>query len=562
MKKEKKMKKLIPIFFVVAVLLFGFSYDILAQNADTLDVPQGFETLNLAIEGDTTATGEAKNLNRVYRLQRGGYYLLNGSITNIKGAPLRIVAAKGDGPMPILIPAVTESGRASRAFKPTGDGTFVGLYVSGIDNLGNEAEKNMFRFEKTGARYIIDNCFLDSDHQSFCRMNSENQKLYVTNTTMRNAFSITSPGNGRFIDTRGNTTDSIFVQNSTLYVNTQDPLKSSGGIIKNIFIDHVTFYETGGYPHELHIERAINCTFTNNLLIDFGFEGAKKPVSPPVVERDSVLLAIVNIDTLNAPDLATEGQRHYLIKNNVYGFTPELLTWINSVDTVVTYVFENVRTKRFIANYPNMISENNIEEYPVFSDPPDPAKIVAWSDHRRKTNFSNENNPDIRADRNGRGAFSTNPNSFGPAPDEYDFDYSTQSQSYTHAEGGFPVGDLNWFPDKKAEWEIWVSTAVKNKRSSTVPIEFTLKQNYPNPFNPSTTIAYELNSASTVKLTIYNSLGEKVRTLLNAKHKQPGSYSVKWDGLDDANQPVASGIYIYKLQSGNRVQSRKMLLMK
>ena len=62
---------------------------------DYLDVPQGFETLNLAIEGDTTATGDPKSLNRVYRLQRGGMYLLNGRVSNIKGTPLRIWAADG-----------------------------------------------------------------------------------------------------------------------------------------------------------------------------------------------------------------------------------------------------------------------------------------------------------------------------------------------------------------------------------------------------------------------------------------------------------------------------------
>ncbi|MFQ5604819.1 MAG: hypothetical protein ACE5HS_16230 [bacterium] len=62
------------ILFVIFAFAISFitSEKTIAQEADTLDVPQGFETLNLAVEGDTTATGAPKNLNRVYRLERGG----------------------------------------------------------------------------------------------------------------------------------------------------------------------------------------------------------------------------------------------------------------------------------------------------------------------------------------------------------------------------------------------------------------------------------------------------------------------------------------------------------
>ena len=550
------MRKLLTIFFVATLLLSysAFTRILFAQDADTLDVPQGFETLNIAVQGDTTETGEVKNPNRVYRLERGGFYLLNGTIGGVKGAPLRIVAAEGDGPMPILIPAVDETGSASRAFRPRGDGLFVGLYVTGIDNLGNQAGKNMFRCEKTGGRYVIDNCFLDSDAQSFVRMNSEDQRLFITNTIMRNSFLLADPANGRMIDTRGNTQDTIFVQNSTLYTNSSDPLRSGGGIIKNVFIDHVTLYQTAGSNGEFDVDRAINCTFTNNLMVDFGFEGR--------VLGDSLKEVIVPIDTLDAPDLATEDQRHYTIKNNVYGFTPELEAWIAGKDSLELYPMHDQRTERFLATYPNMVSENNIMENPGFSDAPDPNVIVTYAEYRFQTNYSNENNPDIRADRNGTGSLTDDPTSVGPAPDEYDFDYSTDSQAYTHAEGGFPVGDLNWFPDKKAEWEAWVKTGVRSKASAGLPVDFTLKQNYPNPFNPSTTIVYELASPSTVKLDIYNALGQKVKTLLNARRQQPGRHEIQWNGLNDADQPVGNGVYLYRLQVGQKVQTKKMVLMK
>ena len=90
----------------------------------------------------------------------------------------------------------------------------------------------------------------------------------------------------------------------------------------------------------------------------------------------------------------------------------------------------------------------------------------------------------------------------------------------------------------------------------TVPKSFELKQNYPNPFNPSTTIEYELPQTSRVKLTIYNVLGQKVATLVDAE-QVPGNYRVKFNG-----QNLAAGIYFYRLQAGNFVQNRKMILIK
>ncbi|MCB0289923.1 MAG: T9SS type A sorting domain-containing protein [Calditrichaeota bacterium] len=90
---------------------------------------------------------------------------------------------------------------------------------------------------------------------------------------------------------------------------------------------------------------------------------------------------------------------------------------------------------------------------------------------------------------------------------------------------------------------------------------FTLLQNYPNPFNPSTRITYVLPTSSDVILKIYNLLGQEVRTLVNAR-QAPGAQSAVWDGRDNSGRLASSGIYIYQLQAGKAVQSRKMLLVR
>ncbi len=108
-----------------------------------------------------------------------------------------------------------------------------------------------------------------------------------------------------------------------------------------------------------------------------------------------------------------------------------------------------------------------------------------------------------------------------------------------------------------------VITNVKDE-SSSAPSKFSLAQNYPNPFNPSTIIKYTIpanvqGSRSNVKLIVYDVLGRKIAALVN-KRQMAGSYSVKFD-ISGVNQ-IASGVYFYRLQAGNFVDVKKMILIK
>jgi hypothetical protein len=88
------------------------------------------------------------------------------------------------------------------------------------------------------------------------------------------------------------------------------------------------------------------------------------------------------------------------------------------------------------------------------------------------------------------------------------------------------------------------------------PGKFELDQNYPNPFNPRTIINYELPITNYVELSIYNTNGKKVTTLVSAR-KSAGSYQVEWDASE-----FSSGLYYYQITAGDFQQTRKMLLIK
>jgi hypothetical protein len=97
--------------------------------------------------------------------------------------------------------------------------------------------------------------------------------------------------------------------------------------------------------------------------------------------------------------------------------------------------------------------------------------------------------------------------------------------------------------------------------TKTIPGIFQLHQNYPNPFNPSTSIRYQLAANNKVELTIYNTLGQKVRTLVN-NYQSAGKQTVIWDGRNEKGKAVSSGIYFYRLKAGDFICSKKMLLVR
>ena len=98
-------------------------------------------------------------------------------------------------------------------------------------------------------------------------------------------------------------------------------------------------------------------------------------------------------------------------------------------------------------------------------------------------------------------------------------------------------------------------------RKTVVPATFTLHQNFPNPFNPVTTLRYDLPSDALVTLSIYDMLGREVTQLVNTT-QEAGFKSIQWDATDSMGRPVSAGVYLYQIQAGEFVQTKKMVLLK
>jgi hypothetical protein len=119
---------------------------------------------------------------------------------------------------------------------------------------------------------------------------------------------------------------------------------------------------------------------------------------------------------------------------------------------------------------------------------------------------------------------------------------------------------------------VYFNNGISNSEDHQLPFTNYKLTNYPNPFNPSTTIVFSLNKEITesTDLSIYNTKGQKIKDMsLSLCHPEfiegrgGNNYSVTWDGTDQNNQPVSSGIYFYKLRiDEENIKSKKMILLK
>jgi hypothetical protein len=156
---------------------------------------------------------------------------------------------------------------------------------------------------------------------------------------------------------------------------------------------------------------------------------------------------------------------------------------------------------------------------------------------------------------------------YGVSLDEFRKYWEKQGKDYMKAGDVIGVAAFietpmdHWATEMTPRGELVLGTnAVHEPSAKTAPDHFVLKDNYPNPFNPETRIEYSVPKQAMVTLSVYNTLGQKVRTLIH-KTVTSGSHAVTWDGRDDNGQLVSSGVYFYKLRSGSINITKRMTFL-
>lgn len=515
-------------------------------------------TINDVIKGDTLANGTHYQ-NAVYQLQRGGVYLYTSTIQNHFKMTLEAV---GEGDMPIIMGAAQPSGsRAPRTIEAFDDVTARGIlfysYDSGLPP--NYASNGNIRVKADSVTVIVDNCRFDANWQEVIRFDNPHGKAFIMNTVFSNINAPWQPHSGTILPIYGNIEDTLIISNCTIY-NTDFWQKQPETCRANYMkIEHTTFVNFNGINQYIHpaettkpslYEKGREGTlcfgqvkkfvFRNNLLVNVGFIGMEKL---SVFGNKYLQRYIVNIDsTLTASNtlVAPEGAD---IRNNNVWFDPTIV-YPDSMTAVTPEYFYDPTCKKFIDKKG---STNTLTNLPVTfaNGPATPQQYISnWFEFNKGQYSGMFYFPGSSQDPNGPGLTSL------------DFSYAN-TPLLTASTQGQPLGDLNWFNLAMVPTvdEFADITSVEQV-GEIIPSEYALSQNFPNPFNPTTQINYSIPQSGFVTLKIFNQLGQEIATLFSGT-QTAGTYSYTFDA-----SKLASGVYFYRLQAGDFVSAKKMLLIK
>jgi len=567
---RRSLRALLP----AVLLLVMVSTTVFGQHTMFIPKPTTLTYLDGIILGDTLSNGKRADSLRVYVLQRGGTWFWENSVANV-GWSLHIEAADtGSGTMPAIyarpVPGSSPLAVPGQLVDVEGPIYIKGLMISGYLDVDTSA------FNTYGATFI----FFRRGGASPDRMEFYNNVLVNSGQAYASAFGSckvmkfvdnklandgTPPafdlGNGRIIDCRNVGLDSLILINNTLAYGFDRAVRhlKSVGRVDNWIVDHNTFYENGGRYGLISLGAVgSNVQITNNLMIDpmafgadtnyqrqFDFGECGEFYADGKVKMSWIYHSNINSDTL-------PGNKNTLwnIKHNYWYVTPQIqAVWDSAIHAnwdpnigVGRMLTDSIKAK-LGADSANAFTK--LTSFAFTKVPAPMTSVVLYCTMPPPNGTGGGSSGGVWPGYDHRlGAYYR---------DTMDCSYSTSSPAYTGASGGFPAGDLNWFPTRKAAWLL---TDVQQQPSSGVAEVYTLSQNYPNPFNPSTQINFSIPKQTRVTLKVFNVLGQEVATLVDGV-LTAGQHTATFQATQ-----FASGVYFYSIKAGDFASTRKMMLVK
>jgi FlgD Ig-like domain len=508
--------------------------------ADDINVAPGENTLVNAVA--------AANPGDVFILERGEnkYYYSTEMVDALVPVTIK---SEGDGDLPIFFQIANETGGYNGTdIRAQADIIIQGIAFSAIRTAGD-------RFARTGTaiaagrdsiRMVVEECTFVGYGGRTLQPNAEHGTLIVRNCVETGNGRVNRADNGRFMDIREKGLDTLIIQNNTLLNCADRWIRHMGeplGTLGYVLVDHNTFMNGTGYRPNFQFRKVRELYFTNNIIINPAMLGTTTSgVRLDEIEyTDPLKVCVFTITREDTNEVL-------VMQNNNVWIDPRITAILGDLD---------------------LANGDSVENAPLFNK--------AFEDRIDDKAYFQEELPFVHSvtidsilpeiEIYAGGTLGYNHSAFQFRTDEYaiglDMSYGTSATSYTAAAGGFPLGDLNWYPAKKQEWVnagMPIVNSIENVNNQ-LPDRLSLKQNYPNPFNPNTFIEFSLPETGNVKLTIYNILGQKITTLVN-KNVSAGNYRSEWNGRNSAGYTVPSGVYIYRLQTADKTEVRKMMLLK
>jgi hypothetical protein len=594
------MKSIILLFGMVVLFIVSAFADgspdmqyVHSQNGDTLVVKDDIEfgsgnTLYLLIKTDSMAPAT-----RVYMLQASGTYscannpqsstthktIIMGPEQNIK---------KGTTFPPVVCGLYDDNSNTTGGMQSRFDLLVKNINFSIGNTNGGSGGWAFFGFSGPDMKLQVDNCILE--HTWWCWVGGppQNSTVKFTNDYFVNMDGHTCRRNGGITDFNSGSAfqqDTLLVENCT-HVNFQGTAYKfrDGYVVNRAIFNHNDFIDMAGYVIMNNGDQT-NLSITNNIYVNCQLQDMSvvlESADKGEVDNDGLPMGLVNlrVDSTFTANVGTHGV--YVDKNLAY-WDPSLddidaTLNANSVDNRTDWTSQripmNSRTTDLFAddaNYSNLYNGTWFNKLPNFAgtDVLFTTRLATLKSYAMAcvdTTFGTPLSSWRQAGNAEADAFV-----YADFPIPIDLSYD-DADLKSAGLGGYPLGDLNWFPTELANWKTQASTEMAaiqdavdtgnpvatavHTTTQQLPKKFELQQNYPNPFNPTTEISYTIGKAGNVSLKIYNLLGQEVATLVNG-YQAANTYTINFNASH-----LSSGVYLYELRAGNNVVTKKMTLMK
>ena len=549
-----KSKILLNLIFFTTIFFFS------GQAQDTLDVApftvNGDLNLVPAIIGDTLESGERANLDRVYRLERGGVYFMDQTI--FADYSIRLVA-DGDDSMrpPMLVRGKYPSGDPIKTFFTfTGNDlshSFENILFTGVD----EDREYLSQWNK-GLKIAGDNiklslskCIMNAWSGLFLEIAGDNASLFVRDSKWRNGVGAQAPPWGAQ-QTVAFTThlDTVIYTNNTFFNTGGFWLFQEDGIADYVKVEHNTLFTS--MIDLVRMRDFVNTDFRSNLFYGthaYGQTQSERDAS--WFDKDGERISMFSIDTSGIDLLSTKGlvesDKRILVSHNTY-YSPQVLQdWWATIPGIFTPVWMHDRTMGMFdddAAYPLLDAYDNFEMDPQFEDTAMETwvvdEVVEYCDKVRDGLAVTTRNYDEHTGNADVLLIAW------PLPESLVY---TNAAMLVGGHDGLPVGDLNWYPDERELYsEIPVSTnnLVENKTNI-------IERLRPNPAVEQ--IAFELNfpNQTVATIEIFDMNGRIAKTV------SPKSYVAGNNRVELNIENLAVGVYIIQVSTPKYFSTKRFI---
>ena len=540
--------------FALSILMM---LPLMAFAQEEVIVEEGLETLTAAITA---------NPGKTLVLKRGELYVTTVTANITVPTIIKSQETPADlAPAIIQMDADPSQGKNQIMFKMAANFTLQGVGLIGA-TLGDEQIKTMVENTAVNTELIVDGCNIQSVNKPFNAGGQVGFKVTLKNNIVYNLAIVGWENYGGYLFIGGGPDTDFQMYNNTIVVGSRIMTILLGGPEGRRFVDHNSFILTFGdtnYP-----QVAADLIYTNNLFYDAhmrGYVGEIIKADTVYYKGDFVDYEYDDIsgnfcvmphlrDSVGVP-------RTVDINNNLHMYSPFVLDFYAAHPEITPQTFDSQHGKFFAERYGWNVKDNMLQEEDNAIDPqfenglPESAYKVFFDtriERNKPVADRGEGFPYELAWRPGdepRGEFIW-PLPFNLKP--------TNTELWKAGSDGYPIGDLSWFgPEVVAAYEAGLENPISFVNVNKFAVNNSLKlESYPNPFRNSTTISYNVPAQSNVKVSVYNSIGERVAFLVN-EIQTAGQHEMEWNA-----EGKTHGLYFVKVEAGNYSQVRKVALMK